>query len=510
MADQRESPSAKSNQSAVQNEDSVITLEQESGKCDVVDSIKNSNSEPNSLLSEAEKENLVTSEASPQKEIKNLITIDLSATEKEKDCDVAIPSQSKLENPKKLVSLPDEGERQIAPVAQKEIQVLTLADLQTRGRTKCRCVKRFSLIILLTAITFGYATGGAYLFSHLEKKREIAYNAKIDKWKNDTAILLATELRQVRPHEDIWAKTVFRYLQIFEKDILKASAIGYRREDDSDRGAKWTLEGSLFFSISLMTTTGYGSMTPRSEWGRTAVVTFSILGVPLMFSWLIVIGYFLAVYWAWMFENLCCHLCSVDPIPPNVKRFKLPEEQHKSTFKSNSVVPVTEPYKLRVPFARMESARSMDRTYQAKMNSVRPKVLPDSLMGKSINICDAGHDYDKKFSVLEQIVALIFSVLFFFVYFIFGSISFAVFEGWDIPESLYFNYLMFSTSGPGCYELDDIAEIRIKEKLSYTVFLIIGYCILSMILNLVYMCFKVPRSDKELRTHSPTIVTLSA
>ncbi|XP_035231004.1 uncharacterized protein LOC118202893, partial [Stegodyphus dumicola] len=254
-SDQRASSSAKSNQSAVQNEDSVITLERESVKCNDVESLKNSDSEPNSLLSETEKENLVTSEASSQKDIKNLIAIDLPATEKENDREVVIPSQSKLENPKKIVSLPDEGERQIAPIAQKEIQVLTLADLQTRRRTKCRSIKRFSLIILLTAITFGYATGGAYLFSHLEKKREIAYNAKIDKWKNDTAILLATELRQVRPHEDVWAKTVFRYLQIFERDILKASAIGYRREDDVDRGTRWTLEGSLFFSISLMTTT---------------------------------------------------------------------------------------------------------------------------------------------------------------------------------------------------------------------------------------------------------------
>lgn len=87
-------------------------------------------------------------------------------------------------------------------------------------------------------------------------QRVIEYNAKIDKWKNDTAILLATELRQVVPYEEVWARTVFQYLEVFEKDLLKAAAVGYRRLDDEDRDQRWSWTSSFFFSMALMTTTG--------------------------------------------------------------------------------------------------------------------------------------------------------------------------------------------------------------------------------------------------------------
>lgn len=107
-----------------------------------------------------------------------------------------------------------------------------------------------------TGIVAGYAIGGAYLFSHLERPRDIDHNSKIDKWKNDTAILLATELRQVKPHEEIWSRKVFHYLEVYEKDLLKASALGYRRQEHKERNQRWSWTSSLFFSVSLMTSSG--------------------------------------------------------------------------------------------------------------------------------------------------------------------------------------------------------------------------------------------------------------
>ena len=117
-------------------------------------------------------------------------------------------------------------------------------------------LKHCLLLIIFTVFVAGYAIGGAYLFSYLERKRDIEHNAKVDKWKNDTAILLATELRQVKPHEEVWARKVFHYLELYEKDLLKASALGYRRQDNRNRDQRWTWTSSLFFSISLMTSSG--------------------------------------------------------------------------------------------------------------------------------------------------------------------------------------------------------------------------------------------------------------
>ncbi|CAL1275802.1 unnamed protein product, partial [Larinioides sclopetarius] len=89
---------------------------------------------------------------------------------------------------------------------------------------------------------------------------------EFSKLKNDTAILLATELRQVKAHEAIWSQYVFKHLDIFEDALLKSTGLGYWRQDIADGKKRWAYPNTMFYSLSLMTTTGYGSMTPRSKW----------------------------------------------------------------------------------------------------------------------------------------------------------------------------------------------------------------------------------------------------
>ncbi|GFV39000.1 ion_trans_2 domain-containing protein [Trichonephila clavipes] len=371
--------------------------------------------------------------------------------------------------------------------------------VQRQRTRKITCI--FIIItILLCFVTISYLIGGAWLFLYLEEFQEINYITEIAKLKNDTAILLATELRQVKAHEAIWSQYVFKHLDIYEDALLKSTGLGYWRQDQSEGKQRWAFPNTMFYSLSLMTTTGYGSMTPRSKWGRAATVCYSLLGIPLILSWIICMGRFFAIYWSWMFDSICCRFCCLGTdaemaIKPKNSSNKIVRRR------SNAIAPLQPPFEPISSSAMHNTAlelqqavyRAGDKPENSKHDKSKQPYEPNNNYFGAELIERQNENFsniDDKLNNLDHVVSIVFAVIFFFVYFIFGSALFSVIEGLVVTDTLYFNYLMFASIGPGCYELrDDIAENKIKGNLYYIIYLIFGYLILSMIFNLLYMYF---------------------
>lgn len=253
---------------------------------------------------------------------------------------------------------------------------------------------------------------------------------------------------------------------------------------------KFNLNAILFIFL------GYGPMTPRSKLGRIAALFYSLFGIPLTFSWLMVIGYTLAIFWASLFQNLCCRLCH-DEDMKNLYPVTKEKKAHKSMkMRSNSIVPMDE-QKL-ISRSENHSAKIRQSMFpedyhddqatisnhqrKSMVGTVRDNVL--SMRQLETEITELQNVYHK----IDYAMAIIYACLLFVVYYVFFSILFAIYQGWILTDVLYFSYLMFATVGPGCHELaDDGAEIKLKNDLFYTIHLCIGYCILAMILNLIYL-----------------------
>lgn len=244
-------------------------------------------------------------------------------------------------------------------------------------------------------------------------------------------------------------------------------------------------------------------MTPRSDVGRIAAAFYSLFGIPLTLSWLMVIGYTLATLWASLFQNICCRLCHERP-PENLDRtcsptknrepFKLPK------LRSNSIVPLEE-QKL---ITRADSLLSQQGNTRRSMfpseqieedcptTDNQAKVLAGNVQRSSIRRIEMEEARIREvYHTMDYATAIVYASLLFVVYYMFFSILFAIYEGWILTDVLYFSFLMFLTVGPGCHEMeDDISEIKIKNNLLYTIHLCIGYCILAMIVNLFYLLFR--------------------
>nr|CAI5863509.1 unnamed protein product [Callosobruchus analis] len=74
----------------------------------------------------------------------------------------------------------------------------------------------------------------------------------------------------------------------------------------SDVQSHWTFGGALFYSITLLTTIGYGRLSPRTAMGKAVAVVYAFIGVPLMLVLLSALGTLLASGARKGYSRLCC------------------------------------------------------------------------------------------------------------------------------------------------------------------------------------------------------------
>ncbi|XP_041979486.1 uncharacterized protein LOC121733336, partial [Aricia agestis] len=90
-------------------------------------------------------------------------------------------------------------------------------------------------------------------------------------------------------YERNWTRLVHEQLRKFESSIVAAA-----RSDDHDVQPRWTFTGAVIYCITLITTIGYGNVSPRTSAGRAATVAYAAAGVPLTLACLAGLGASLA------------------------------------------------------------------------------------------------------------------------------------------------------------------------------------------------------------------------
>ncbi|EDW92801.1 uncharacterized protein LOC6532329 [Drosophila yakuba] len=165
--------------------------------------------------------------------------------------------------------------------------------------------------VLLVLLVVSYCVGGAYLFQHLERPHELEVKRDIQNLRvnlTDNIWLLSDDAVVLR--ESDWMANVSKHLANFEKQILTAiKADGWDGDEDL-RKSQWTFAGSLFYSIIVITTIGYGHISPRTDWGKVTTIFYAIVGIPLMLICLSNIGDVMATSFRFLYWRICCYVCT--------------------------------------------------------------------------------------------------------------------------------------------------------------------------------------------------------
>ncbi|KAM9316892.1 uncharacterized protein PAF06_007990 [Gastrophryne carolinensis] len=140
----------------------------------------------------------------------------------------------------------------------------------TMTATCCRtrsCCCRVPVTLILLVIYFAYLLIGAAIFQALESQTEqtLTITYQKEKWellKNHTCMDNRT-------------------LELFISGIINAYKSGINLQGNQSSQETWNYPGSFFFSVTAITTIGYGNIAPSTTGGRIFCVFFALFGIPL-------------------------------------------------------------------------------------------------------------------------------------------------------------------------------------------------------------------------------------
>ncbi|XP_066403975.1 potassium channel subfamily K member 17 [Molothrus aeneus] len=126
--------------------------------------------------------------------------------------------------------------------------------------------RRWGVLVLLAAYV-GYLGLGAVVLQALERPAEVqaAQNLLREHWE-----LLANHTCLQGPA-----------LQRLIEGIIQAYKSGITLQGNTTSLGRWDYSGSFFFSISAITTIGYGNLSPSTAVGRIFCIVFALFGIPL-------------------------------------------------------------------------------------------------------------------------------------------------------------------------------------------------------------------------------------
>merc|ERR1719350_877623 len=155
----------------------------------------------------------------------------------------------------------------------------------------------------------------------------------------------------------------------------------------------WSFPNALLFTITIITTIGYGHIFPYTDDGKMFTIIYALVGMPLLVMFLNNVGDAMADGIKFGYSRVCCRWC-------RVKRL------------------VSE----RLPGASLRKARKL-----------RDEVYGDETYMPTKDIS----------------IPIILSILCIIAYLSIGSAIFHVWEGWDLTSAAYFCFITLSTVGFG-------------------------------------------------------------
>ncbi|XP_072029179.1 potassium channel, subfamily K, member 16-like [Amphiura filiformis] len=149
-------------------------------------------------------------------------------------------------------------------------------------------MKRYWRIVLLFSASAVYLSVGAGIFTLIEGPHELQTRQR----------LTQTIRSFLEENPTLTTESLAKFL----KEIMHASGEGVRLNLDEDEEStnilgltnstihlgltNWDWPNAFFFTTTVVTTIGYGNMTPSTNLGRSMCIWFAFIGIPLM-AWLL-------------------------------------------------------------------------------------------------------------------------------------------------------------------------------------------------------------------------------
>ncbi|XP_072031814.1 potassium channel, subfamily K, member 16-like [Amphiura filiformis] len=154
-------------------------------------------------------------------------------------------------------------------------------------------MEKWQKVVLLTTIYFTYLIVGTLIFQALERGEEenlrMRVRTNLETFLVNNTCVDTVELRMLVNH------------------VVNAYSNGLRFEESNVTSFGkhlWDFSNSLFFATTVITTIGYGNMTPSTPEGKTFCMLFALVGIPLTGIFASLMGNQLESHWTDVINRL--------------------------------------------------------------------------------------------------------------------------------------------------------------------------------------------------------------
>ncbi|KAL4227645.1 hypothetical protein ACF0H5_013085 [Mactra antiquata] len=381
------------------------------------------------------------------------------------------------------------------------------ADADDDKKEKEGCCKMFWKFMFshigLCAMVVLYCVAGGFIFEHLEKanEEEVCFESRREyvPMQNKTLENLRKVILENNLNTNAMMIQMKSILQTFRNNSL---AIGYDGRDCDNYGGdngpvhEWSWAGALMFSVTVITTIGYGHIAPKTFWGRLVCIAYSVLGIPLMLLCLANIGDVLADIFRFVYAKICCCGCCTSKPKNKVVQIKPNSEEPDAAWNDRARI---------IPNAQAPMQTEFTKVPKGGDDSTKPKIVPldiktlnkaelanrnQAIRNQPMILDDDSDDEDDDLDEKKVTVPLTVTMIVIAGYIFGGAVLFGLWEGWDTLQSAYFCFVTLSTIGFG-----DVVPGTDFDNPQATAQLILGAIYVLFGMAILSMCFALMQDE---------------
>jgi len=288
-----------------------------------------------------------------------------------------------------------------------------------------------------------YLILGAFMFQYIEEPLTERESHMVLKRKEAVMMLWNITERYNTLHISNWSAEVVEVIRKYQNLVVKEAQVGYDGDDIPDN--MWNFSGALLYSITVITTIGYGHIVPVTPIGKIITIFYAVIGVPLFLLYLSNIGQIFATSFKWTYSRLC--KCQILRRRRKYRIDTLPQQIH-SNF-------------------QLELQKS-----DPNKESLQSQSISGNSMGES-SVCTNDEEDDlededemdeERAEPLSRVsVPISLSITVMISYICGGAILFGEWEQWLFLDGFYFCFITLTTIGFGDLVPGDSVKVDDNE-----------------------------------------------
>ncbi|GFO43276.1 two pore potassium channel protein sup-9 [Plakobranchus ocellatus] len=390
-----------------------------------------------------------------------------------------------------------QGSRGVMEPGDDASHIASLTHVKHREPKGWQICKKFLTFIFsqvgMCAIVVGYSIMGGFLFRWLESSSELVQRLDIHSARRESVSELWNLTEELNIlYEKNWTMMADKIFLRFQEHVYQAvKSGGWDGRDVDVAEMKWSFAGSLLYSITVITTIGYGHITPKTDLGKLVTIFYALFGIPLTLLCLSNIGSAFAHCFRFLYFHLCKSLACVGCTPPST--YSTSKSNAKNNIGQNDRRQEMAAYSGVVVYPNSNKAssevnsRGRGGEILKDVEDPEDRALTSRSKAKKRAKKQPVNVTTEKVNTAEVRVPVTISLIIMALYIFGGAVLFSLWETeWTYLLGAYFCFITLSTIGFGDYVFGVGSDFATNEKtIICALYLVLGLSIIAMCFNLM-------------------------